>query len=190
MSTAHSDTYSEHRLDELIAAAGSTADARTGNNGNEQLTFASPMEAIYTAQYIEQLFVAEQQWSMNRLAWLLVSQSFCITAYAVLVSTNLARPGIERHVRLLIVGIPLFGLITCIAVGLAVRAAEQVIVKLADERARLSRHLNSLFRTRIPAVGVSPKSRDADLRWGILFGALPRWLPWVLCVLWLAMLIL
>jgi hypothetical protein len=45
----------------------------------ESITFKSLAEAIGTANYVPQLLGAEYQWISNRLSWLLISQSFCIT---------------------------------------------------------------------------------------------------------------
>jgi hypothetical protein len=41
-------------------------------------------EAIATAAYVEQVLNAEHQRITNRLSWLFVSQSFCITASTIL----------------------------------------------------------------------------------------------------------
>jgi hypothetical protein len=153
------------------------------------LRFNTPMETVEAAKYVEQLFVAEQSWMTNRLSWLFVSQSFCIAGHALLVSTNVVRANAECHVQVLLLGIPLFGLLSCLLVGLSVEAAARVITKLADERARLTRHLNTLFGTKIPCAGVSSGMRDPDLRHTTALGSLPRILPWVLGVIWLFLII-
>jgi len=51
-------------------------------------------EAIAAAAYVEQLLAAEQQWITNRLSWLFISQSFCLTAFVILAtSTGTRFPG-------------------------------------------------------------------------------------------------
>src|SRR5262249_14453135 len=106
------------------------------------LRFVSCSEAVAAAAYVEQVLAAEHQWITNRLSWLFVSQSFCITAYTILVTTTAARDGADRLINILRVGLPLLGIVCCFAVGIAVIAAASVASKLANERARLSRHIN------------------------------------------------
>lgn len=152
-----------------------------------QMGFDNLSEALATAGYVEQLLSAEQQWIANRLSWLFVSQSFCITAYAIVTASSLVNTG-ANHVKILKMALPVFGIICCIIVGFGVQAAAAVARKLANERGRLSHYINEHSGTMIPLVGVDRDLRDPDLRWTLWVGALPLWLPWVLFVLWLVLL--
>ena len=153
----------------------------------EPVTFNSLAEAIGTANYVQQLLGAEYQWINNRLSWLFISQSFCITAYAILSSSTGARFG-RKTIGILELGLPAFGIICCVLVGVAVFAATQVAHSLANERARLVRYINENSPATIPLSGVA-----GDLikkRWTSWGGELPHWvLPWVLGALWLLLMI-
>ena len=46
--------------------------------------FSSLAEAITAAMYVEQILAAENMLIVNRLSWLFLSQSFCISAFVVL----------------------------------------------------------------------------------------------------------
>ena len=158
------------------------------NNPARQMVFADISEALATAGYVEQVLSAEHQWIANRLSWLFVSQSFCITAYAIVTTSALANSG-SIHVKILRIGLPVFGIVCCVAVGFAVRAATAVARKLANEGARLTNYINEQTGTMIPLVGVDKNLRDSDLRWTLRIGALPQWLPWALLILWLTLLL-
>jgi len=151
--------------------------------------FGNCSEAIAAAAYVEQILAAEYQWITNRLSWLFVSQSFCITAYTIMVTTSTARDGSNRLIDTLRVGLPLLGIVCCFAVGIAVIAAAYVARKLANERARLAKHINQEYGTMIPLVGTDGDLRDQDLKWTQWCGSLPHLLPWVLLMLWVFLLI-
>ncbi len=147
-------------------------------------TFNSLAEAIAAANYVEQLLAAEYQWINNRVSWLFISQSFCITAYTILSTSIGVRFVGGDTIAILQVGLPVFGFISCVVVGLAVFAGTHTARGLANERGRLTRYVNENSPTTIPLVGV-----DGDLRekkWTYWCGELPHWvLPWVLGALWL-----
>src|SRR5207253_1454169 len=72
--------------------------------------FAKVRDALGVASYVEQLHLSEQQWLMNRLAWLFTSQSFCILAYVTLI-TKAPGAGDDTRVAFLKVGLPVFGVV-------------------------------------------------------------------------------
>ena len=141
------------------------------------LRFGSCSEAIAAAAYVEQVLAAEYQWITNRLSWLFVSQSFCITAYTILMTTSTVRDGSNRLIDTLRVGLPLLGIVCCFAVGIAVMAGTFVARKLANERGRLAKHINQEYGTMIPLVGADGELRDEDLKWTQWCGSLPHLLP-------------
>jgi hypothetical protein len=151
------------------------------------MSFNSLAEAIGTANYVQQLLSAEYQWINNRLSWLFISQSFCITAYAILSTSTGERFG-HKIIAILNLGLPAFGIICCVLVGVAVLAATQVAHSLGNERARLVRYINENSPTRIPLPGVA--GGLIEMRWTYWVGELPHWvLPWVLGALWLLLMI-
>jgi hypothetical protein len=140
-------------------------------------------------QYVEQLLATEIQWMTNRLTWLFVSQSFCITAYTILVTSSLTRTGLEPKIAILRIGIPLLGLVCSAFVYFGALAAGKVAQKLADERARITKELNKRCDLKIPLIGVSKGMRDKDLANTLIFGALPQHLPLALIALWVFLLV-
>ncbi len=151
-------------------------------------SFNTLSEAISTANYVEQLLGAEHQWITNRLSWLFVSQSFCITAYTILVTSTGARFVGDNSIATLKLGLPILGIICCVMVGLAVCAAASVSRGLANERARLALYINQHSPASIPLVGADRALRERS--WTYWCGALPHWfLPWVLGAFWLALLL-
>lgn len=167
----------------------STEQAQISNSGNE-LKFESLSEAVSVAGYVEQVLSAEHQWISNRLSWLFVSQSFCITAYTILITNPGTRADADYQITALRLGLPILGIICSVAVGISVLAASAVAKPLADERARLSKYINERVNTRIPLVGVSHEWRDSKIRWTNNGGALPKLLPSVLALFWLVLLVL
>lgn len=151
-------------------------------------TYTSLSEALQVAAHVEQLLAAEHQWITNRLSWLFVSQSFCITAYAILVTSSGNRfPG-DHSVEVLRLGLPILGIACSVLVGFAVAAATHVARGLADERARLTQYVNAHSPANIALVGASRALRSD--RWTYLCGALPHFiLPWLPGALWLALLL-
>ena len=151
-------------------------------------TFNSLAEAIAAANYVEQLLGAEYQWINNRLSWLLISQSFCITAYTILSTSTGVRFVGGNTIAILEAGLPVFGIICCVVVGVAVFAATRVAHSLAKERGRLARYINENSPTAIPLTGSESDLREK--KWTYWCGELPhRILPWALGVLWLVLFI-
>jgi hypothetical protein len=153
----------------------------------EPLTFNSLAEAIDMANFIQQLLVAEYQWINYRLSWLLISQSFCITAYAILSASTGTQFG-HKTIAILQLGLPAFGIICCVLVGFAVFAATHVARSLAHERARVVLYINEKSSTTVPLPGATGElMKKGWTYWG---GELPHWvLPWVLVALWLLLMI-
>jgi hypothetical protein len=150
--------------------------------------FNSLAEALAAAQYVEQLLGAESQWINNRLSWLFISQSFCITAYTILATPTAERFAGNRAIWALELGLPVFGMICSVMVGVAVVAATHVARGLADERRRLVRHINENSPATIPVAGAEDNLREA--KWIEWAGGLPhRVLPWVLGIFWLLQII-
>jgi len=155
----------------------------------DQAASPTTAELASVASYIEAMLASEHSWITNRLSWLFVSQSFCITAYVVLITTEHIRQGAEQQVTILRVGLPLLGILCSIAVGIAVRAAGRVATHLANQRASLSKQINAKIGTSIPLIGVDQSLRQADIRSTLWMGSLPQHLPWALCLLWAVLLI-
>ena len=152
------------------------------------ITFNNVSEAIDAANYVQQLLGAEYQWINNRVSWLFISQSFCITAYTILATSTGVRFTGRNTISILEVGLPVFGIISCAAVGVAVLAATRVARSLAKERVRLTRSINENSPITIPLVGAESDLRKE--RWTYWSGELPHWiLPWALAVLWLLIII-
>ncbi len=151
-------------------------------------TFNSLSEATAVANYVGQLLGAEYTWISNRVSWLFISQSFCITAYVILETSTGSRFVGHKSIRILDIGLPIFGIICCVLVGVAVLAARQVARSLANERGRLVRYINENSPATIPLPGVTGDLTKKE--WTYWSGELPHWvLPWILGVLWLLLLI-
>jgi hypothetical protein len=142
-------------------------------------------DALALAAYIEQLLMTEQQWILNRLSWLFTSQSFLITAFVVLLSSGNHSPA----AHLLRIALPLLGLLCCVTVAIAIRAAERVRKPLENRHAFLSMHINDVVKSPklVPVLGSSKTLRDNP--WTLHHGSLPHIvLPWAFAVLWLLLL--
>ncbi|GCA88968.1 hypothetical protein [Microcystis aeruginosa] len=158
-------------------------------------------DVVALAAYIEQLIMSEQQWIMNRLSWLFTSQSFLLTAFVVLlINSQKSTPSPSVH-RLLI-GLPFLGLICCVTVGSAIRAAESVVKHLLDQRDLLSISITEKANSITEKAKYSLRNNEAnDLtkisrigfnrepKWTLIVGALPHGLPWMFALLWLSLLI-
>lgn len=157
-------------------------------NAVANLKFQNASEAVSIASYVEQILSSEHNWVTNRLSWLFVSQSFCLTAYAILLSSN--SPQVNSILgTILKIGLPILGIITALIVGVSVRAAGKVVRFLANERAKLSHYINTQTHSSIPLLGVDEIYRQASIHSTIWHGALPELLPWVLIPLWVALLL-
>ncbi|MGO8749463.1 MAG: hypothetical protein ACLQNE_26185 [Thermoguttaceae bacterium] len=151
-------------------------------------SFNSLAEAIGAANYVQQLLGAEYQWIHNRLSWLLISQSFCISAYAILSTSTGVRFVGDNTIAIMKTGLPVFGIICCLFVGIAILAATRVAQSLANERGRLVGYINENSPTAIPLPGVAGDL--IEKRWTYWAGELPHWvLPWVLGAFWLSLMI-
>jgi len=151
-------------------------------------TYNSLSEAITATHYVEQLLGAEYQWISNRLSWLFISQSFCITGYVILsTSTGLRFVG-DNTIAILKMELPFLGIIFCVFVGVTVLAATPVARIFATAPGRLTGYINENNPLTIPLVGVEGDLREE--KWTYWCGELPhRVLPWVLGVFWLMLLI-
>jgi hypothetical protein len=155
---------------------------------SKPMTFNSLADAIGAANYIEQLLGAEYQWINNRLSWLLISQSFCITAYAIISTSTGVRFIGGNTITILIVGLPAFGIICCVFVGIAIFAATRVVHSLQNARSQVVCYINGNSPTTIPLPGVAGDL--IEYRWIYWVGELPHLiLPWVLGALWLLLMI-
>jgi hypothetical protein len=147
-------------------------------------TFNNVAEAISAANYVQQLLTAEYQWISNRVSWLFISQSFCISAYVVLQTSTSQRFTGSMDITVLGRGLPAFGIISCVMVGCAVFAAQRVVRSLTRERQRIVHYINENSPLSIPLTGA-----EGDLqgqRWTSWVGGMPhRVLPWILGLLWL-----
>lgn len=146
--------------------------------------------AIALGAHIEQLHASEQQWLMNRLAWLFTSQSFCLLAFCTLITATHTD---RAEIWLLEAMLPVFGFISCCLVGGAAAAAKAILNKLADRRAEVTSVINEEILKcgklqKLPRMGVITGSRDPDIEWTHPWGALPHdVLPWLLAFIWLVM---
>jgi hypothetical protein len=149
-----------------------------------ELNFEGIEGAIGVAGYIEQILASEQQWIMNRLSWLLVSQSFLVVAFVTLGTTSermVLTPGTLYFLKW---GIPWVGICCCILVGFAIFAAVRESVFLGIERVRLTAFINERCKCAIPHLCNISKTRDR--RWTYIVGSLPHWLlPWILAAFWI-----
>ena len=153
-------------------------------------------EALQTAAQVETILQSEQQWVMSRLSWLFTSQSFCILAFCTLSTCNSAN-GMADYVAVLKLALPIFGILSCLAVGLAVHAANRVGHDVGESRAWLTMYVNKLLPKVRSRDELEPKNlfsvvgakhRSDHLKWTLWAGALPHYLPWVLLTLWTALL--
>ena len=102
----------------------------------DEMQFTSLTDAISVASYVEQILAAENTLIVNRLSWLFLSQSFCISAF-VLIEIAFAQQWASPNLRALRVAVPVLGIICCAVVGLATWAGTFESTRLADQRARL-----------------------------------------------------
>ncbi len=147
------------------------------------VTFNNVAEAISAANYVQQLLNAEYQWISNRVSWLFISQSFCISAYVILQTSTAQRFAGSLDIIVLSRGLPAFGIICCVMVGCAVFAAQRVVRSLSIERQKIVHYINENSPATIPLAGAEGNLRNQ--RWITLIGGMPhRILPWILGLLW------
>ena len=163
-----------------------------GMKPNEPLThtadFSSLAEAITAAMYVEQILAAENMLIVNRLSWLFLSQSFCISAFVVLETSLGSQQSITPRLQALRLAVPILGIICCTLVGLATWAGSFESQRLSNERARLVQYINDRRPTTIPNLGAQARLRD--YRWTQYGGSLPnRLLPLILAAFWIVTLV-
>jgi hypothetical protein len=150
--------------------------------------FSSLSDAVSVAAYVEQMLAAENTLIVNRLSWLFLSQSFCISAF-VLIEIAFAQKWESPNLQALRVAVPALGIICCVVVDLATWAGTFERDRLADQRARLVQYINQHGPAQIPNLG--GKSETRDHAWTQHAGSLPnRLLPAVLAAFWIVMLII
>jgi hypothetical protein len=153
---------------------------------SKPVTFNNLAEAVAAANYVQQLLAAEYQWINNRVSWLFISQSFCISAYVVLQTSTGQRFAESMDITVLERGLPAFGMICSVMVGCAIFAAQRVVNSLTMERQRIVHHINENSPVNIPLAGAEGDLRNQ--RWIPLVGGMPhRILPWILGFFWLAL---
>jgi hypothetical protein len=155
----------------------------------EEMKFDRFADAIATAEFIETILNSEHAWIINRLSWLYLFQSFCLTAYSILLATpSFCAPSTYQGL-ILKIGLPIIGIGSCMAVGIAVNAAKKVVRHVANERAKLTHYINVHAGISIPLIGVDHDYRQANIRGTAWQGALPELLTWVIIVLWIVLVI-
>jgi hypothetical protein len=138
--------------------------------------------AIAVASYIEQIKASEQLWIMNRLQWLLVSQSFLVLAFVSLGSATKSPLFSDATLSFLRRGIPWVALICCVIVEIAIFAAGRESGFLADARGNMCSYINERCNTAIPLIG----RKIRDRKWTLWAGAVAhRLLPLVLGAFWI-----
>jgi hypothetical protein len=151
---------------------------------SKPVTFNNLAEAIIAANYVQQLLTAEYQWINNRVSWLFISQSFCISAYTILITSSSERFAGGSSIPILKNGLPVFGIICSVMVGGAVFAAQRVVRSLSMERCRIVHYINENSPATIPLAGTEGDLREQH--WIPWIGKMPHIiLPWVLGLLWL-----
>jgi hypothetical protein len=158
------------------------------NDSLDDRQFSSLADAVSVASYVEQILAAENTLIVNRLSWLFLSQSFCISAF-VLIEIAFAQKWESPNLRVLRFAVPVLGIICCAVVGLATWAGTFESTRLANQRARLVQYINEHTPAQIPNLGATSEMRDHI--WTQHAGSLPnRLLPAVLGAFWIIMLIL
>jgi hypothetical protein len=147
-------------------------------------TFNSLFDAIQTASHLDTLRHAEYQWIQSRISWLFISQSFCMTAYTVLSIATTEHPLAPPSITSLRLGLPIFGVVSCSLVGVAVLAAARLARRLAAERRSALQYITENTPVNFPVTG---RGGDPAVRgWTYWAGELPhRVLPWILAAFWL-----
>lgn len=150
--------------------------------------FSSLFDAIQSASYLDTLRHAEYQWIQTRLSWLFISQSFCISAFIVLSTALIQGSMASRTISILKLGIPVFGVISCVLVGMAAMAAARVARRLAVERRSALRYISENTPLNMPGAG--GECDPSVSGWTYWVGELPhRVLPWILAAIWVLQLI-
>ena len=116
----------------------------------------------------------------QRLSWLLASQSFLFTAYAITLNgpVQLHFQQYETHVRLLMLLLPLVGIISAVLIWLSILAGMSAMRKL---RMDLELQLEGKLPTELPSI----QTRGAALLGGQLG---PIFIPLLFLTVWLVLL--
>ncbi len=117
---------------------------------------------------------------VNRLSWLMASQSFLFTGYAILLNgpTQLRSAAFESHGALLMKIIPAMAICACVLIYLGICGGIGVMANLRRE---LARHHAVLGNLRPPVQGTSPTL--------FLGHCAPLGLPPIFAVAWVILLI-
>ena len=117
----------------------------------------------------------------QRLSWLLASQSFLFTAYAITLNgpVQLHYQAYESHVRLLIVSLPLVGIVSAVLIWASVLAGISAMDKLKCD---FERHVGKDFPVGLPAI----QTKGVALRGGQLG---PVLIPLLFLGVWLVLLV-
>ena len=112
----------------------------------------------------------------TRMTWLVTSQSFLFVAFATSVSNlKSTEPILRVTLGTLVVLVPIMGAAFAVLVGIALRAAHKVCIRLKDDRDKLMSSLPIELRVRL----VSSKDDEHS------FGNLPaNVIPWILVFVW------
>ena len=141
---------------------------------------AHPADA--SRSYIEAIWtqvVHEDSLMVNRLSWLVASQSFLFTAYAIVLNASLPAQGVAfaaRQAQVMRI-VPALGLATCGLIYLGLLAGMRVTMMLRRE----------LRRNRSGAAGLRPPLPGSGLTHALGMAA-PVLLPPLFCAAWLALL--
>jgi hypothetical protein len=135
------------------------------------------------ASLIESKIAHEIQLTGHRMTWLMISQSFLLSALASLAS--------KREGALWVLIWPMFpvvGISSCLLGLFAVGAAREVMGVLSERRAQIEDRLNSRYLAKCaaqPRLGALEERLPERLRWSGRLGALPGLLlPWLFIGAW------
>jgi hypothetical protein len=146
---------------------------------NELPDFSHPLSPLEYYRLIRDRIEHEDNLIMQRLSWLLASQSFLFTAYAIALSGLSSAPSTATNAlmgqeRLLFQLIPVVGILACGLIYLSIIAAVKAIRLLRESyRSRFGPEETSL-----PDIMVGSPIRRLGL-------AAPLWLPPVFIPVWL-----
>jgi hypothetical protein len=146
---------------------------------NESPTLPRPLSPLEYYTVIRNRIEHEDNLIMQRLSWLLASQSFLFTAYAIALSGLSSAPlaatnALMGQEKLLFQLLPIVGILTCGLIYLSIIAAVQAIRLLRQSyRSRFGPEETSLSE-----IMVATPIRRLGL-------AAPLWLPPVFILVWL-----
>ena len=146
----------------------------------EELT-PPPLPELERYKLVRQQIEHEDNLVSQRLSWLLGSQSFLFTAYAITLNgpAQIRSKELEQHIGLLLLILPLVSIISAFLIWVAVLAGTWTMYKL---RRMYEREFVQFFGSRIPPV----QSTGGAL---ILGHFAPVILPAVFMVVWLLLML-